>query len=760
MIFNTINDMPTIAGNGEGTILVGRYRIVRQLGKGGMGSVWLVEDMQLDNKQFAIKMLPSILVRNMRAYRQLKEEALVAMRLVHPNIVQIRAFEENNGNPFLVMDYVDGQTLDDYIAEKGTLTEEDVIRVLSPISAALDYAHGKGVVHRDVKPGNVMIAKDGTPFILDFGIAREIQETLTRVTGKLSSGTLLYMSPEQLNGEKPSPAQDVYSFAAMAYECLKGEPPFSRGQIEFQILNEEPESLTGSVAISAPLAASVMAGLAKKPEDRPRNCAGVLERRRATPQGSGTQGEGDAESPHSGGSRPVASVKGILIAALLAALVGGGYYVWMKYDECVKAREERIAKLKAEKERVEAEKRKIEAERDKREKELAEERARFKKAIGMSAKPKSAKELTLAEQAARQKEEARLERKARIDTHLGTAKKSMAASKWQQCVEACDTVLGWDADNAEAKRLKAEAERHLVPVVRVVAKIGGREVPGANLNDGKKIYKMPLEWTLEGGKTYGPYKVSYENGGKWYFGTFDAVTVDWIGSKEIAVALKGAIVRSSMRKVAHDKVQLWAGGPYWATTNIGAERPENYGYYFWWGDTVGYKREGDSWVASDGSLSNFSFCGTNTPTYSKSYDALKREGWNTADGVLASGHDAALRHWGGNWRMPTRQEFDGLNDKCDWKWTAKNGVNGYEVRGKGDFASASIFLPCAGYGNGTSLDNVGSNGYYWSSVPSSSDLWHRKDSWHLRLESGYHFMFDSRNRHYGQSVRPVQGFTK
>ena len=284
MPYNTINDAQTIPGNGEGTFLAGRYHIVRQLGSGGMGSVWLAEDTQLDNKPFAIKMLPSILVRNKRAYRQLKDEALVAMRLVHPNIVQIRAFEENNGNPFLVMDYVDGQTLDDYLCERGTgngergngLSEEETIRILRPIAAALDYAHDEGVVHRDVKPANVMIRKDGHPFILDFGIAREIQETMTRVTGKLSSGTLLYMSPEQLRGQPPKAVQDIYSFAAMVYECLKGEPPFSHGQVEFQILNEQPAPLTGCAGLSAPLTAGIMAGLAKKPEDRPANCSAVL----------------------------------------------------------------------------------------------------------------------------------------------------------------------------------------------------------------------------------------------------------------------------------------------------------------------------------------------------------------------------------------------------------------------------------------------------------------------------------------------------
>ena len=271
MTDNTINNDMTMGG-AAATLLAGRYRVVRQLGQGGMGSVWLAEDEKLDGFKVAIKMLPSVLVNNKRAYAQVKSEALVSLKLSHSNIATVRAFEEESGNPFLVMDYIDGQTLDDYLAEKGRLTEEETVKLLKPVAAALDYAHTQGVVHRDVKPGNVMIRKDGTPFVLDFGIAREIQETMTRVTGKLSSGTLLYMSPEQLNGDAPKPAQDIYSFAAMAYECLKGEPPFSRGQIEYQILNKEPEPLPGG----SDLVRSILRGLAKAPVARPTNCKGVV----------------------------------------------------------------------------------------------------------------------------------------------------------------------------------------------------------------------------------------------------------------------------------------------------------------------------------------------------------------------------------------------------------------------------------------------------------------------------------------------------
>ena len=204
-----------------------------------------------------------------------------------------------------------------------------------------------------------------------------------------------------------------------------------------------------------------------------------------------------------------------------------------------------------------------------------------------------------------------------------------------------------------------------------------------------------------------------------------------------------------------DKVQLWEDGPYWATTNIGAERPEDYGSYFWWGDTVGYKWENEQWVASDGSASGFSFSEANAPTDGMSADDLQSEGWITSEGVLALEHDAAQTHWGGAWRMPTDQELKALVDKCTWTPTKLNGVDGYEFRGKGDYASASIFLPCAGCGYKTSLDRAGSNGCYWSSVPGWGSLF----ALSLFFYPGDNDTYNS-GRSDGRSVRPVQGFTE
>ena len=569
---NSMNNDVTMAGESERALLANRYRIIKQLGQGGMGSVWLAEDTQLDGKLFAIKMLPSILVSNKRAYNQLKSEALVAMKLTHPNIVTLRAFEENNGNPFLVMDYIDGETLDDWLGDgelgmgKG---EEDIVRLLKPIAEALDYAHTEGVVHRDIKPANVMIRKDGRPFIMDFGIAREIQETMTRVTGRMSSGTLMYMSPEQLHGLDPDKSQDIYSFAAMVYECLTGKPPFYRGQIEHQIDHDDPAPLSGDIAI----ASSVMSGLAKKPEDRPKSCVAVLE--------------GNCE---------------------------------------------------------------------KREKELE---------LGVSSQESG-------------------------DREVWPGRSPLCGAKSQ---EAC--------------------ERPREPRRKFFVK----------------------------------------------FAAIGFLASGLIGG---VCALLGKMESKDKFEVIEDgMVQLWEGGPYWAAKNIGADKPEDDGYYFWWGDTVGYKREGGSWVASDGSMSNFSFSRDNTmiKTYDKSISDMEREGWiekKNGTHVLTSNHDAARAHWKGAWRMPTEDEFEDLLSKCEWTWTTINGKNGYVVRGRGSiYASKSIFLPCAGYGSGASLSYSGSDGYYWSSVPYSDS----SNAYELCFSSGYHGM-SHYSRGCGRSVRPVQGVTK
>lgn len=222
---------------------------------------------------------------------------------------------------------------------------------------------------------------------------------------------------------------------------------------------------------------------------------------------------------------------------------------------------------------------------------------------------------------------------------------------------------------------------------------------------------------------------------------------DWPGNKGDVKAVVRAIKGGKP-----NKVQLWEGGPYWADRNIGADNPWDYGLYFWWGDTKGYKQENGTWVASDGSL----FDDSNVPTKNNNVITLRDEGWITEDNVLAPMCDAAHVQWGGDWRIPTRQEFSDLCNKCDWIWTTVNGVKGCIVQGQGGYASSSIFLPAAGHLFVRFIINGGVKGDYWSSVPSANI----NDAGELNFGSGYHRSDYELGRYIGLSIRPVQWLVK
>ena len=195
-----------------------------------------------------------------------------------------------------------------------------------------------------------------------------------------------------------------------------------------------------------------------------------------------------------------------------------------------------------------------------------------------------------------------------------------------------------------------------------------------------------------------------------------------------------------------DGVQLWEGGPYWATCNVGASKPEEYGLYFWWGDTVGH-------------AGDWNFDEDHCPTEWRTIAELRSLGYIDSTGNLAPAHDAARAHLGAPWRMPTDAEFDDLINKCDSFWATRNGVNGRLVTGRGVYASKSIFLPAAGYGYSSGFDFVGSCGHYWSSTPYSADS---DRAWGLNFYSG-EFDFDRFNfygRYHGIPVRPVREFSE
>lgn len=166
-------------------------------------------------------------------------------------------------------------------------------------------------------------------------------------------------------------------------------------------------------------------------------------------------------------------------------------------------------------------------------------------------------------------------------------------------------------------------------------------------------------------------------------------------------------------------VRLWKNGPYWAERNLGASKPEGYGYYFYWSDVVGYARKGNSWVSSTG-VSTVSMPSISSGAMNCFVSELKSQGYVDSQGDLTEKYDAATVQLGGSWRMPTDEELSDLAN-CSSTWTTRNGVYGRLVRGKDEFSSNSIFLPAAGYVSGSDLLFTGSIGYYWSSTPYSYD---------------------------------------
>ena len=234
----------------------------------------------------------------------------------------------------------------------------------------------------------------------------------------------------------------------------------------------------------------------------------------------------------------------------------------------------------------------------------------------------------------------------------------------------------------------------------------------------------------------------------------------WNATEDLGKAKFGEVVLSvSPWKPSATGVQLWKNGPYWAECNVGATMPEECGFYFWWGDTVGYKRNAsdNGWVSvKDGS--SFSFYSGNCPTHGKSNSQLQSEGYIDLTGNLVAAYDAATAHLGAPWRMPTDAEFSALISNCETMWTTRNGVYGRLVKGKGNYSSKSIFLPAAGRGRGVYLRSLGALGNYRSSTPHSDDSYY---AWDLDFYSSYFGWNDSdSNRDEGQSVRPVRGFAK
>jgi len=262
-------------------VLDGRYALIERIASGGMGEVWRGTD-QILGRPVAVKLLAAVHASDALFRARFRAEARYAAALSHPGIARVFDYGEHSplGGPYLVMELVNGEPLSAILERVGRLAPEITLDIVAQAARALDAAHQAGIVHRDIKPGNLLIMADGTTKITDFGIAkaREAQAANLTATG-IVMGTALYVSPEQATGATVTGSSDVYSLGVVAYECLTGQPPFIAEQpLTIAIMHKHDPVPPLPPDVPKPVCDLVYAMLAKTPEGRPESARHVADR--------------------------------------------------------------------------------------------------------------------------------------------------------------------------------------------------------------------------------------------------------------------------------------------------------------------------------------------------------------------------------------------------------------------------------------------------------------------------------------------------
>jgi serine/threonine protein kinase len=255
------------------------FRVLRRLGRGGMGEVYLVErDTGFGKESLALKtILPEHLGNTLAVDRFIREIEKLK-RLRHEHIVPLRDFRKYAGYYYFLMEYIDGATLDVYMTTRNPLSRDEALKLFMPLAEAIDYANRKGIIHRDIKPANIILDSNLEPFLLDFGIARHAGAEQTQ-TRRMGAGTWEYMAPEQFDDEVATPLMDVYAFGATLYYALLGRSPFAAVGIRKLLLDKDrgcpPISREG---LSQNFIAGLRSSMEPDPTKRPKSCIALLER--------------------------------------------------------------------------------------------------------------------------------------------------------------------------------------------------------------------------------------------------------------------------------------------------------------------------------------------------------------------------------------------------------------------------------------------------------------------------------------------------
>ena len=254
----------------KGQKIDGRYQIIRTIGEGGMANVYLAYDTILD-REVAVKVLRGDLASDEKFVKRFQREAKAASSLNHPNIVEMYDVGEDNGNYFIVMEYIDGKTLKSLIKKRGGLSISETVDIMMQLTSAIACAHDSFLIHRDIKPQNVLILEDGRVKITDFGIAIAMNSTELTQTNSVM-GSVHYLPPEQANGAGATIKSDIYSLGILMYECLIGKLPFkgeNAVEIAIKHMKEKiPSMCSQNELIPQSIENIVLRACAKNPRNR------------------------------------------------------------------------------------------------------------------------------------------------------------------------------------------------------------------------------------------------------------------------------------------------------------------------------------------------------------------------------------------------------------------------------------------------------------------------------------------------------------
>src|SRR4051812_31798674 len=274
-----MEEMPMPLDVTVGTIVAG-YRVERELGRGASGAVFLARDEHLD-RPVALKLLSPELAADERFRERFLRESRIVAHLDHPGVVSVYAAGEENSRLYLAMRYVDEGDLGEAIARDGRLEPSRMLRILRQVAEALDAAHAEGLIHRDVKPGNVLLGAGNRAYLADFGLAKHAATVQSLSRESPFSGTIAYVAPEQIQGGAVDGRCDVYALGCVAFECLAGRPPFARepdGAVVLAHLQDPPPSISAlRPDLPSTLDAVIERALAKRPDDRYATCAQLID---------------------------------------------------------------------------------------------------------------------------------------------------------------------------------------------------------------------------------------------------------------------------------------------------------------------------------------------------------------------------------------------------------------------------------------------------------------------------------------------------